>query len=192
MAGRRPFTPLALAVAVFLSATAAAFAQEPPDALPDTVADIPPIPQPPPSVRPPSWTQSIAESTDCLRGVDGNPAFAAIRPHMPTAENMGLAGINDRAKPTDRQREILVRYAEAAATCIPEFYGDESDSTGIAVAKLTIRLWREQTALLGRLALGDLTWGDYNRASMVIDRTVRMELAAIRKPPPAASGERQK
>lgn len=139
--------------------------------------------EPPP--QEPLWLQSVAESVDCLRGVDANPLFAAVKAHMPSAEGMGLAHIDDRAKPSLREQEILVRYAEAAATCIPMFYDDEQTAQGVAVAALLQRLWNEQTALLRRLAEGELTWGRYNRDAMQLDRNLRRELAAIRKPPAA-------
>lgn len=130
--------------------------------------------------------QSIAESVDCLRGVDANPLFAAVRIHMPNAEAMRLAHIDDRGKPTPREQEILVRYAEAAATCIPQFLPPPvddapADPQAAAVAALLERLWGEQTALLRRLAEGGLTWGRYNREAMQLDRNLRRELAAIRK-----------
>lgn len=130
----------------------------------------------------PPWLLSIAESVDCLRGVDANPLFAAVKVRMPSAESMGLAHIDDRAKPNGREQEILVRYAEAVATCVPLFYEDEQDPAGRAAEELLARLWREQTALLRKLAEGELTWGRYNREAMQIDRNLRRELAAIRKP----------
>ena len=109
--------------------------------------------------------------------------FAAGQVPMPSAEAMGLAHIDNRAKPTPREQEILVRYAEAAATCIPLF--EEEDSAqplGAAAAELLSRLWGEQTALLRKLAEGSLTWGRYNRDAMQLDRNLRRELAALRKP----------
>lgn len=133
----------------------------------------------------PLWLESVAESVDCLRGVDANPLFAAVKAHMPSAEGMGLSHIDDRAKPSPRQQEILVRYAEAVATCIPLFFDDEQDAQGRAVEMLLQRLWGEQTALLRRLAEGELSWGRYNREAMQLDRNLRRELAAIRKPPAA-------
>ena len=133
---------------------------------------------------PPPWLLSVAESVDCLRGVDANPLFAAVKVRMPSAESMGLVHIDDRAKPNGREQEILVRYAEAVATCVPLFYEDEQDPAGRAAEELLARLWREQTALLRKLAEGELTWGRYNRDAMQIDRNLRRELAAIRHPAP--------
>lgn len=133
----------------------------------------------------PPWLLSVAESVDCLRGVDANPLFAVVKVRMPSAESMGLTHIDDRAKPTAREQEILVRYAEAVATCVPLFYEDEQDPIGTAAEELLGRLWTEQTALLRKLAEGELTWGRYNRDAMQIDRSLRRELAAIRKPPSA-------
>lgn len=131
----------------------------------------------------PPWLLSVAESVDCLRGVDANPLFAVVKVRMPSAESMGLSHIDDRAKPTAREQEVLVRYAEAVATCVPLFYEDEQDPAGRAAEALLARLWGEQTALLRKLAEGELTWGRYNRDAMQIDRNLRRELAAIRKPP---------
>jgi hypothetical protein len=135
-------------------------------------------------VEPPGWMLSIADSVDCLRGVDANPLFAAVKVHTPSAEAMGLAHIDDKAKPTPREQEILVRYAEAASTCIPFFDEADPDPMGQAAARLVNRLWGEQTALLRKLAEGNLAWGRYNRDTMQLDRTLRRELAALRKPAP--------
>lgn len=158
------------AVALLMGLVATASAQTSPDAPPDP-ADMP------------AWQVSVADSADCLRGVDANPAFALVRPRMPTAESMGLVGLDDTAKPNDREREVLVRYAEAAATCVPQFFDLEDDPVGRQVARLFDTLWAEQTVLLRRLAEGMLTWGRYNRDSMGLDRALRKKLAAIRSHP---------
>lgn len=157
------------AIALLAGIGGGAAAQEASDGPPD-LADMPP------------WMIGVADSADCLRGVDANPAFALIRPRMPTAESMGLAGLDDTAKPTEREREVLVRYAEAAATCVPQFFDLENDPEGRQVAQLFDTLWTEQTVLLRRLAEGALTWGRYNRDSMGLDRALRRKLAAIRAP----------
>lgn len=125
---------------------------------------------------------AIERAARCLATLDGDPAFATVRAHIPTAPRMGAAHIGDPARPDGTERAVLRRYRDSAARCTPVFDG-KATGKALNLVRLIRDAWNEQTRALNQLAEGAIGWGDYNRITLLLDRRVSLAVEDLMNGP---------
>gem|GEM_PF-4437419 len=127
----------------------------------------------------------IERTSRCLKTAEARPDYQILATKTPSADRADdRRPYSDPSRASREEAQKLQQFMRDIIECRPKLEGQTDGPFGRAVRTI-ITVWDDQQALYTHLQFGELTWGEFNRASRDNGQRLGQTLAMLRNQAPA-------